>query len=133
MEHRKYSTGTKGRLKMHADQCREAIHAHSPNFHLAVEFIESIDPDKEDQAWQRFEPPEQVLPLLQAWLAGEAPPAMNATPPARLIPASRLKSDPKIEAAIRKSRAWIEQNSTRLAAMPALDAIEEVLGQLGRD
>ena len=118
---------------MHADQCREAIHAHSPNFHLAVEFIESIDPDKEDQAWQRFEPPEQVLPLLQAWLAGEAPPAMNATPPARLIPASRLKSDPKIEAAIRKSRAWVEQNSKRLAAMPALDAIEEVLGQLGRD
>lgn len=133
MEPRKYSTGTKGRLKMHADQCREAIHAHSPNFQLAVEFIESIDPDKEDQVWQRFEPPAQVLPLLQAWLAGEEPPTASATPPARLIPASRLKSDPKIEAAIRKTRAWVEQNSTRLGAMPALDAIEEVLGQFGRD
>ena len=118
---------------MHADQCREAIHAHSPNFHLAVEFIETIDPDKEDQAWQRFEPPEQVLPLLQAWLSGEEPTAASAVPPAPLIPASRLKTDPKIEAAIRKTRVWVDQNSTRLAAMPALDAIEEVLGQLGRD
>ena len=118
---------------MHADQCREAIHAHSPNFHLAVEFIESIDPDKEDQTWQRFEPPEQVLTLLQAWLAGEEPTTASATPPARLIPASRLKTDPKIDAAIRKTRTWVEQNSTRLGAMPALDAIEEVLGQFGRD
>ena len=118
---------------MHADQCREAIHAHSPNFQLAVEFIESIDPDKEDQVWQRFEPPAQVLPLLQAWLAGEEPPTASATPPAHLVPASRLKSDPKIEAAVRKTRAWVEQNSTRLGTMPALDAIEEVLGQFGRD
>lgn len=133
METRKYSTGTKGRLKQHADQCREAIHAHSPNFQLAVEFIESIDPEKEDQVWQRFEPPEQVLPLLQAWLAGEEPPAASAIPPARLVPASRLKPDPKIEAAIRKTRAWVEQNSARLGAMPAMDAIEEVLGQFGRD
>lgn len=133
METRKYSTGTKGRLKQHADQCREAIHAHSPNFQLAVEFIESIDPEKEDQVWQRFEPPEQVLPLLQAWLAGEEPPAASAIPPARLVPASRLKPDLKIEAAIRKTRAWVEQNSARLGAMPAMDAIEEVLGQFGRD
>jgi len=133
VEPRKYSTGTKGRLKMHADQCREAIHAHSPNFQLAVEFIESIDPDKEDQVWQRFEPPAQVLPLLQAWLAGEEPPTASAAPAARLVPASRLKSDPKIEAAVRKTRAWVEQNSTRLGAMPALDAIEEVLGQFGCD
>lgn len=116
---------------MHADQCREAIHAHSPNFHLAVEFIESIDPDKEDQAWQRFEPPEQVLPVLRAWLAGDEPPA--ATAPTRLVPATRLKSDPKIEAALRKTRAWVEQNSTRLSAMPAMDAIEEVLDRFGRD
>jgi hypothetical protein len=133
VEPRKYSTGTKGRLKMHADQCREAIHAHSPSFHLAVEFIESIDPDKEDQVWQRFEPPAQVLPLLQAWLAGEEPPTAIATPPPRLVPASRLKSDQKIEAAVRKTRAWVEQNSARLGAMPTLDAIEEVLGQFGRD
>ncbi len=118
---------------MHADQCREAIHAHSPNFHLAVEFIESIDPEKEDQAWQRFEPPDQVLPLFQAWLAGEEPTTVSAHPAARLVPATRLKSDPKIEAALRKTRAWVEQNSSRLAAMPALDAIEEVLGQFGRD
>lgn len=118
---------------MHADQCREAIHAHSPNFQLAVEFIESIDPDKEDQVWQRFEPPEQVLPLLQAWLAGEEPPVASAVPLARVVPASRLKSDPKIEAAMRKTRTWVEQNSARLGTMPALDAIEEVLNRFGYD
>lgn len=118
---------------MHADQCREAIHAHSPNFQLAIEFIESIDPDKEDKVWQRFEPPEQVLPLLQAWLAGDEPPTASAPTPARLVPASRLKSDPKIDAAIRKTRAWVEKNSERLCSMQALDAIEEVLGQFGRD
>jgi len=133
VEPRKYSTGTKGRLKMHADQCREAIHAHSPNFHLAVEFIESIDPEKEDQVWQRFEPPEQVLPLLRAWLAGEEPPAKTAPAQTRMLPASQLKADPKIEAAVRKTRAWVEQNSVRLGAMPALDAIDEVLGRFGRD
>lgn len=118
---------------MHADQCREAIHAHSPNFHLAVEFIESIDPEKEDQVWQRFEPPEQVLPLLQAWLAGEEAPAASTVAPAHLVPASRLKTDPKIEAAVKKSRLWVDQNSDRLASMPALDAIEEVLGRFGSD
>ena len=118
---------------MHADQCREAIHANSPNFHLAVEFIESIDPEKEDQVWQRFEPPEQVLPLLQAWLAGEEPPAKTAPAQTRVLPANQLKADPKIEAAARKTRAWVEQNSARLGAMPALDAIEEVLGRFGRD
>ncbi len=118
---------------MHADRCREAIHAHSPNFQLAVEFIESIDPDKEDQVWQQFEPSEQVLPILQAWLAGEEPPAASAVPPARVVQASRLKSDPKIENAIRKTRIWVEQNSARLSGMPALEAIEEVLSRFSRD
>jgi hypothetical protein len=44
-----------------------------------------------------------------------------------------LKTDPKIDAAISKTRAWVKQNSTRLGSLPALDAIEEVLGQIGRD
>jgi hypothetical protein len=133
VEPRKYSSGTKGRLKMHADQCRGAIHAHSPNFHLAVEFIESIDPEKEDQVWQRFEPPEQVLPLLQAWLAGEETPSKSESPLTRVLPASQMNTDPKTEAAVRKTRTWVQENSTRLGNMPALDAIEEVLGRFGRD
>ena len=74
MEQRKYSTGTKGRLKKHSDECREFIHSHSPSFGLANEFIESIDPEREDQAWQRFMSPESVLPELEAWLQGEPPP-----------------------------------------------------------
>lgn len=79
MEQRKYSTGTKGRLKKHSDECREFIQAHSPSFSLANEFIESIDPDREDKAWQRFMSPECILPELQAWLQGEPPPPPKNT------------------------------------------------------
>ena len=79
MEQRKYSTGTKGRLKKHSDECREFIHAHSPSFGLANEFIESIDPEREDKAWQRFMSPESVLPELEAWLQGEPPPPAKNT------------------------------------------------------
>lgn len=75
MESRKYSTGTKGRLKKHSDECREFIHSHSPSFSLANEFIEFIDPDREDKAWQRFMSPENILPELEAWLQGEPPPS----------------------------------------------------------
>lgn len=74
MEQRKYSTGTKGRLKKHSDECREFIHSHSPSFGLANEFIQSIDPEREDRAWQRFMSPESILPELEAWLQGEPPP-----------------------------------------------------------
>jgi len=74
MEQKKYSTGTKGRLKKHSDECREFIHSHAPSFSLANEFIESIDPEREDRAWQRFMSPASVLPELEAWLHGEAPP-----------------------------------------------------------
>ena len=42
MEARKYSTGTKGRIKMHNDKCREFVQANAPSFSLANEFIASI-------------------------------------------------------------------------------------------
>jgi len=79
MEQRKYSTGTKGRLKKHSDECREFIHSHSPSFSLANEFIESIDPEREDKAWQRFMSPGSILPELEAWLQGEPPPPPGNT------------------------------------------------------
>ena len=90
MEQRKYSTGTKGRLKKHSDECREFIRSHSPSFSLANEFIESIDPEREDSAWQRFMSPESVLPELEAWLQGEAPPPpKNSLHPKVLTAAQR--------------------------------------------
>jgi len=90
MEQRKYSTGTKGRLKKHSDECREFIHANSPSFSLANEFIESIDPEREDKAWQRFMSPECILPELEAWLQGAPPPpAKNSIHP-KLISGSQL-------------------------------------------
>jgi hypothetical protein len=93
MEQRKYSTGTKGRLKKHSDECREFIRSHSPSFSLANEFIESIDPEREDKAWQRFMSPESVLPELEAWLQGEAPPPPKNTLHPSLRTASQLAAN----------------------------------------
>ena len=96
MEQRKYSTGTKGRLKKHSDECREFIHSHSPNFSLANEFIESIDPEREDKAWQRFMSPESILPELEAWLHGEPPPQpKNALHP-KVITAAQLAAEGRV-------------------------------------
>ena len=73
MEPRKYSTGTKGRIKMHCDKCREFIRANA-SFNLATEFIESIDPDHDEQVWQRFQTPADILPELQPSRGSQAPP-----------------------------------------------------------
>jgi hypothetical protein len=93
MEQRKYSTGTKGRLKKHSDECREFIHSHSPSFSLANEFIESIDPEREDRAWQRFMSAESVLPELEAWLQGEAPPPPKNSLHPELISGAQLATE----------------------------------------
>jgi hypothetical protein len=129
VEPRKYSTGTKGRLKMHADQCREAIHANAPNFHLAVEFIESIDSEKEDRVWQRFQTPEDVLPELEAWLSGGEPPVEK--PKAPLVPASRLPvKDAKLAGVLKETREWVQENAGALSELAPLEAIEKVLGHI---
>jgi hypothetical protein len=129
VEPRKYSTGTKGRLKMHADQCREAIHANSPNFSLAVEFIESIDSEKEDRVWQRFQTPEDVLPELEAWLSGGEMPAEKPKIP--LVPASRLPVvDAKLAGVLKDARGWVRENAESLSALAPLDAIERVLARM---
>jgi hypothetical protein len=96
MEQRKYSTGTKGRLKKHSDECREFIHSHSPSFSLANEFIESIDPEREDNAWQRFMAPESILPELEAWLHGEPPPPPRNSLHPKVISGAQLATEDSI-------------------------------------
>ena len=139
MSTRKYSTGTKGRLKMHADQCREAIQAHSPGFSLANEFIESLDPRREDQVWQQFQNPEDVLPELKAWLGGTSPAAVAApTPaatPAAPVPAIRPASHLAAEVALKKTRAWLASDSGREAilARPPAEAAEIAITQFFKE
>jgi hypothetical protein len=129
VEPRKYSTGTKGRLKMHADQCREAIRANSPNFSLAVEFIDSIDPEKEDRVWQRFQAAEDVLPELEAWLSGGEAPVEK--PKAPVVPASRLPVvDVKLAGVLKEARGWVRENAGELSALTPLEAVERVLGRM---
>jgi hypothetical protein len=139
MSTRKYSTGTKGRLKMHADQCREAIQAHSPGFSLANEFIESLDPQREDQVWQRFQNPEDVLPELTAWLGGTPPAVVAAPPPAAApvapAPAIRPASHLAAEVALKKTRAWLASDSGRAAivAHPPAEAAEIAITQFFKE
>jgi phytoene/squalene synthetase len=115
---------------MHSDQCREFIHAHSPDFHLATEFIESLDPEREDRVWQRFQSPEDIEPLLKAWLAGEEMPTTTKPAQPPVIPANRLKPTQNLGAVLKNARDWVEENRARLASLPALEAIEEVLARL---
>lgn len=115
---------------MHSDQCREFIHANSPDFHLATEFIQTLDPDREDRNWQKFQSPEDTLPFLQAWLAGDEMPSERKAPEPRLVPAKNLKPPQNLDAALKMTREWVEENSSRLATLPAMDAVEEVLNRL---
>ncbi len=134
MEQRKYSTGTKGRIKMHGDMCKEFIRANSPGFSLANEFIESLDPEREDRVWQRFQNPEDILPELQAWLGGDEkaaspapvkPPAARGLPPG-IKPASRLAiptvATAPTDAALQRTRAWLSDPVT-VAQLNALDPL----------
>ncbi len=138
METRKYSTGTKGRLKMHSDGCKEIIRANSPTYSLATEFIVSIDPDREDRVWQRFQSPEDVLPELQDWLSGgEAKTAPAPSPLAAIVqrreikPASRLLTPP-LEAAFQATRKWLESPSGQfeIQSLSPQEAAEATLKKL---
>jgi hypothetical protein len=127
MDSRKYSTGTKGRLKMHADQCREFIRANCPNFSLATEFIESIDPERDDSVWQRFQSPEDTLSALKTWLGESLEMPTPAAPPKSAVELSR---HPKIQTAsqlaadvaLRKTREWIEREAKQLASLSPKEA-----------
>jgi hypothetical protein len=140
MEPRKYSTGTKGRIKMHSDRCREFIHANT-SFHLANEFIESLDPDREDSVWQRFQTPADILPELQEWLGdGTAgPSAPKASLPiipkgSDIKPASQLVPTPE-KAALERTRAWLAgpAGQLSLAALTPGQAAEEAARRFYRE
>lgn len=142
MESRKYSTGTKGRIKMHSDQCKEFIRANSPTFGLANEFVESIDPGHDERVWQRFQTPADILPELGAWLGGgienPAPSSLGKDRPAiahrpGLKPASQLpRSTEKIDGAFQRTRAWLASADAQdqLKELPPLDAAETALRRL---
>lgn len=131
MEPRKYSTGTKGRIKMHSDQCKEFIRANSPSFELSKEFIESTDPGREDTVWQRFQTPKDILPELQAWLGGDAEASASPVLPAaplrhlEIKPASQI-ARPGIapDAALQNTRAWLASADAGLGARTTADAAE---------
>lgn len=134
METRKYSTGTKGRLKMHCDRCKEFIQANAPNFSLASEFIASVDPDHEDRVWQRFQTPADILPELQEWLGEEVvKPSQAATPglPSGVLPGRKLlkPAGSNVEDALQKTRTWLASSDgqAQLGGLSPTDAAEIAL------
>jgi len=142
MEPRKYSTGTKGRIKMHADKCKEFIHTRT-SFNLAKEYIESLDPDYDEAIWQRFQSPEDILPGLQAWLDGgdsAAPAPATSTPEIRKIraikPASELRSSvSKPDETLGKLLLWLDSDDVqvRLKSLSPREAAEVALRQFHKD
>jgi len=144
VEPRKYSTGTKGRIKMHSDKCKEFIHANAPSFSLANEFIESIDPDREERVWQRFQTPEEILPELKAWLGeevvkpAEPQPARpsNITRPVPIKPASQLlRETENIDSALQKTRAWLAGDAVQadFVKLTPAEAAEAALRKFYRE
>ena len=143
MEPRKYSTGTKGRLKMHSDKCKEFIQANAPSFSLANEFIESLDPDREERVWQRFQSPQEILPELQAWLGEDVAKPVEPRPFTPSVPrcpeiqsASRLlRETEKADAALQRTRAWLASASAQadFAALTPADAAEAALQKFYRE
>jgi len=140
MEPRKYSTGTKGRIKMHCDKCREFIRANT-SYNLATEFIEQIDPGHDEQVWQRFQTPADILPELQEWLGvGTGKAAAPAAPPPLIPnrpdikPASQLAAK-KEDAALQRTRAWIASaaGQEKLAALAPPEAAEAAVRRFYRE
>lgn len=129
MEPRKYSTGTKGRIKMHSDLCKEFIRANT-SFNLAVEFIGSLDPERDDSTWQRFQTPSDILPELQAWLGGDdASPAapsgpVPSAPAIKGLRLARQLPENREDAAFQRTREWLADPSTdeKLRSMSPADA-----------
>ena len=138
MEPKKYSTGTKGRIKMHSDKCKEFIRVNT-SFSLATEFITSIDPDRDERVWQRFQTPTDILPELQEWLGVEVvkPAAPSATKPPvhpNVKPASQLVPAPET-VAMQKTRAWLASSAgqEKIAALAPADAAEAALQRFYRE
>jgi len=139
MEPRKYSTGTKGRIKMHSDKCKEFIRSNT-SFNLAKEFIESIDPGYDEQVWQRFQNPEEILPELQAWLGGgdEKPAAHPQKVPLALRrPEIKqgsllLREMEKIDSAMEKTRTWLGSAAVQASftSLSPTEAAEAALKRL---
>lgn len=118
METKKYSTGTKGRVKMHADKCKEFIHSHVPNFSLGTEFIASLDPLREETTWQRFQTPQDILPELDAWLGGDAVPVPETpAPPVPTLPRAKslLTLRDKADHALQTTREWLASAEAQAA------------------
>jgi hypothetical protein len=140
MEPRKYSTGTKGRIKMHCATCKEFIRAHT-SFSLAAEFIDWLDPEHDEASWQRFQKPADILPELQSWLGGEvavpAPPS-GPVPSAPGLKGLRLASQIPVspeDAAFKRTREWLADPSIeeKLQSLSPGEAAEMALARFRQE
>jgi len=130
---KKYSTGTKGRLEKHADQCKELIRQNCPSFSLAQEFIASIDPDFDPKVWQAYQEPEDVLPELAIWLGGGEETPAPVVVPAPAVPVLRKKEvRGHIGLALKKTQAWMAEPAVaaKFSELEKADAISKALEKM---
>lgn len=129
---------------MHSDRCKEFIHANSPGFSLANEFIESIDPEREERVWQRFQSPQDILPELSAWLGGDETSPLPTSPPPSIVLPPVIKPAKQIArpagfafvaAALQRTRVWLSDLGTiaELNAMSPTVAAEAALRKFDQE
>jgi len=143
MNQRKFSTGTKGRIKRHASECKSAVLRKCGNEGLASEFIFEIDPDRDDNAWQVFQTQLECLARLETWLDGvggkQEPPITSnekiilselSTKLAEREAAKAKESEALL--AIDEVRNWAESEEgvKELEGLPSKSVAKYILGRL---
>jgi hypothetical protein len=144
MNKRKFSTGTKGRIKQHASECKTAVLQRCGNEALAAEFIAEIDPDRNDSAWEVFSSQQECIARLEVWLDGVGgkpePPrtsneaiimsALTAKLAERKEASSNKKS--KVQLAIAEVRNWSEsaEGVQELSRLSPKGIVRYILGRL---
>ncbi|MFV0415064.1 MAG: hypothetical protein ACK5NG_01705 [Chthoniobacterales bacterium] len=116
---KRYSRGTKGRLERHADLCKKHIYDTCPTPDLAIEFIETVDPDQDNAVWQQFKEPADVLPEVRDWLSPPEASAQANASAEKLSSVTKLPLAPnqvmegRIDIALKRTRAWLTEDVTR--------------------
>jgi len=143
MTTKKFSTGTKGRIKQHAAECKASVLRRCANEALAAEFIAEIDPARNDTAWQVFPSQLECMSRLEEWLDGvggkqEPPQTSNEKIIMSALSAKLAEREKagvkksKVLSAIAEVRNWVEsaEGSKELEGLSSKGTARYILGRL---
>jgi len=143
MVKKKFSTGTKGRIKQHAAECKISVLQKCGNEALAAEFIAEIDPDRNDNAWQAFPSQLECMNRLEEWLdgAGEKQEPPQTSNEKMIMTALSVKIAEREGASVKKSKVlsaiaevlnWAEseEGAKELEELSPKNIVKYTLGRL---